>query len=120
MTVAPLNTLGNLTPSQQTADATATAEQRHAAQQFEAMFLRQLLGNLGKSGGLGGSGAGAEVYGSMMVGALADTASEGGGIGLAEIVLKAMLPVGGSGAAKPAPAPHVAAPSNAGSRKTVL
>jgi peptidoglycan hydrolase FlgJ len=86
------------------------AEQRKVAQQFEAIFLRQLLGSMEKSGGLGGSStAGAGVFKSMMVGALADGAADGGGIGLAEVVLQAML---ASNAAQPA---HAASPvSSAG------
>jgi flagellar protein FlgJ len=90
MTLSPIQAL---TPSQQKPDASATptAEQRQVAQQFEAIFMRQLLGSMEKSGSLGGDTSGAGVYRSMMVGALADSAASGGGIGLAEIVLKAMV-----------------------------
>jgi|GEM_PF-495125 len=90
MTLSPIQAL---TPSQQKPDAlaTPTAEQRQVAQQFEAIFMRQLLGSMEKSGSLGGDTSGAGVYRSMMVGALADSAASGGGIGLAEIVLKAMV-----------------------------
>jgi len=91
MTLAPI---GNLTPQHQVTDADekSVAEARKVAQQFESIFLRQLLGALEKTGGLGGSTQGAAVYKSMMVGALADGASESGGIGLADVVFKAMLP----------------------------
>jgi flagellar protein FlgJ len=104
MTLSPIQAL---TPSQQKPDAsaTATAEQRQVAQQFEAIFMRQLLGSMEKSGGLGGDTTGAGVYRSMMVGALADSAASGGGIGLAEIVLKAMV-AAEPGGAKPAAVPH--------------
>jgi len=101
MTLGPI---GSLTPHRQEPDAEAAsvAAQRKAAQEFEAIFLRQLLGSMEKSGGLGGSSsAGAGVFKSMMVGALADGAAEGGGIGLAEVVLKAMI---ANNAAQPAPA----------------
>ena len=104
MTLGPIS---SLTPHRQEPDAEAAsvAEQRKVAQQFEAIFLRQLLGGMEKSGGLGGSStAGAGVFKSMMVGALADGAADGGGIGLAEVVLKAML---ANGAAQPA---HAASP----------
>jgi peptidoglycan hydrolase FlgJ len=87
--------IGSLTAGQQKADTVEpTAEQRKAARDFEAIFLRQMLSGLEKSSGLAGSGksSGAEIFGSMMVGALADTAAEGGGIGLSELILKAMLP----------------------------
>lgn len=90
MTLSPVHAL---TPGQQKPDApvAATAEQRQVAQQFEAIFMRQLLGSMEKSGSLGGDTSGAGVYRSMMVGALADSAASGGGIGLAELVLKAMV-----------------------------
>ncbi len=95
-----LASIGSLTPGPQKPDATAatatataaTEEQRKAAREFEAIFLRQLLSSLEKSKGLGGQSSGGEVFRSMMVSALADTAAEGGGIGLSEVILKAMLP----------------------------
>lgn len=65
-------------------------EQRRAAEQFEAIFLRQLMKGLETSSGFQSDGSG-RVYRSMMVGALADTAAEGGGIGLSELVLRALM-----------------------------
>ncbi len=61
--------------------------------EFEAIFLRNLLKPLEQAGSMGKQGsmsAGSGVYGSMMVGALADSASQGGGIGLAHVVLEAL------------------------------
>jgi peptidoglycan hydrolase FlgJ len=90
-----ISSIGSLTAGQQKADTVeATPEQRKAARDFEAIFLRQLLSGLEKGSGLAGSDKsnGAQIFGSMMVGALADTAAEGGGIGLSELILKAMLP----------------------------
>ncbi|HTV17896.1 MAG TPA: rod-binding protein [Polyangiaceae bacterium] len=92
--------IGSLTAAQQKADAAdaaatakATPEQRKAARDFEAIFLRQLMAPLEKSSGLsGGESSGGQVFRSMMVSALADTASEGGGIGMSELILKAMMP----------------------------
>jgi Rod binding domain-containing protein len=65
-----------------------------AARQFEAIFLRQLLSGLEKAGELGGGAvtSGSGIYGSMMVGALAESAASGGGIGLSELVLRALTP----------------------------
>lgn len=95
-----------------TGTAEATAEQRKVAQEFEAIFLRQLLGSLEKGEGIGGSGTGAEVYRSMMVGALADQGAAGGGIGLAELVLQALLDrPGGTNAEAQAPAPSAGSSS---------
>jgi Rod binding domain-containing protein len=96
--------IGSLTPGQQTPDVTAPTEaQRKAARDFEAIFLRQLLSSLEKGAGLGGKqSGGGQVFRSMMVSALADTAAEGGGIGLSEVILKAMLPPAPANAAVPA------------------
>lgn len=75
------------------AAAEPTPEQEKAARDFEAIFIRQLLSPLEKSSGLtGGESSGGSVFRSMMVGALADGAAEGGGIGMSELILKAMLP----------------------------
>lgn len=63
------------------------------AREFEAIFMRNLLKPLEKAGSVGKEGSvssGSGVYGSMMVGALADSASQGGGIGLAHLVLEAL------------------------------
>jgi Rod binding domain-containing protein len=86
--------IGPLTLAQQTADAQVTTpEQVKAAKEFEAIFIRQLLSSLEKSDGLsGGESSGGAVFRSMMVGALADTAAEGGGIGLRDLITRAMLP----------------------------
>ncbi len=92
MTLAAIT---NLTPQHQAPDADGAklAEQRAAAQQFEAIFLRQLLGSLEKAGGFGGDkDSGSAIFGSMMVSALADNAAASGGIGLADIIFQAMMP----------------------------
>lgn len=86
------------------AKAHATPEQRKVARDFEAIFLRKLLSSMEKTGGVGGSGSGGQVYRSMMVGALADSAAESGGIGLSDMILEAMLRSEGVGAATSAPA----------------
>ena len=98
MTLGPI---GNLTPAHQASDADdkSTAAAHQVAQQFEAIFLRQLLGALEKTGGLGSSSSGGGgVFRSMMVTALADSTAQGGGIGLADVVFKAMMPPAAAGA----------------------
>ena len=108
MTPTPI---GRLTLTQQTADARGPSpeqlkaaaaseqstgvspEQVKAAKDFEAIFIRQLLSSLEKSSGIsGGDKSGGAVFRSMMVSALADTAAEGGGIGLRDLITRAMLP----------------------------
>jgi Rod binding domain-containing protein len=107
-------TIGSLTPGQQTPDVTAATDaQRKAARDFEAIFLRQLLSSLEKGGGVGAQSSGGNVFRSMMVSALADTAAEGGGIGLSEVILKAMLPPTPPGAAAPGPVNAAANPAAA-------
>ena len=85
--------LNSLTPIGQSSDTRAepTLEQRKVAQQFESIFIRQMLKGLEKSVSHGPSSGGG-VYRSLVVGAVADSASSGGGIGLSEVILKAMLP----------------------------
>jgi flagellar protein FlgJ len=123
-----LGPIANLTPQHQASDARGVqldgtqldgarldgaqlAEQRKAAQQFEAIFLRQLLGSLEKAGGFAGSSdSGSAIFGSMMVSALADNAAASGGIGLADIIFQAMMPP----AAPAARDPGAAAPVTSG------
>jgi flagellar protein FlgJ len=110
-----LPAIGKLTPGHQAPDADEkqVAAAHKVAQQFEAIFLRQLMGTLEKSGGLGGSGTGSGIYKSMMVGALADSTAEGGGIGLADVVFKAMMPqAAAAGPAAPSK-PHEAVSASA-------
>jgi len=77
-------------------DAAKAAERRQlesAAREFEAIFLRQLLAPLEKAGTVGAKGgvsSGSAVYGSILVGAVADSASRSGGIGLSSLILEAM------------------------------
>jgi len=64
-----------------------------AAREFESIFLRTLLSSLEKTTkpASGGSlSAGQSAYGGMVVSAMADAMTSAGGIGLAEIIVKAM------------------------------
>jgi Rod binding domain-containing protein len=87
-------------------DAAATPGAREkqeilkAAREFESIFLRTLLGPLEKTMQVGKSGsvsAGQSAYGSMVVGAMADTLSNQGGIGLADVIARALNGSQGSG-----------------------
>jgi Rod binding domain-containing protein len=60
-----------------------SAKTKQMAQEFEAMFLRQILTSA-KIGGASKSGGGGDGYQSMGVDALASTISKSGGIGLAK------------------------------------
>jgi Rod binding domain-containing protein len=81
--------------------AGAKPEVARAAREFEAIFLRQILTSLEKSGHMGGTAStGSDVYGSMMVGALADAVANAGGVGLAKYVTTSLAH---TPAATPAP-----------------
>jgi peptidoglycan hydrolase FlgJ len=73
--------------------ATPKPEVLKAAREFEAIFLRSLLSSLEKTTKTSGGGslsAGQSAYGGMVVSAMADAMTSAGGIGLAEIIAKAM------------------------------
>jgi len=55
-----------------------------ASQQFEAILLRQFLGESMK--GLLKEGAGGQVYGYMLTDCLADNLSKAGGLGLSSVI----------------------------------
>jgi Rod binding domain-containing protein len=64
-----------------------------AARQFEAVFLRQMLSCLERTTSVqGGKEAGSNLYGSMMVDAVADAVSRAGGIGLGTMLAKSVAP----------------------------
>ncbi|HET7536590.1 MAG TPA: rod-binding protein [Candidatus Didemnitutus sp.] len=77
----------------------ADQQVKAAASQFEAILLRQFLQN--SVGGLmgGESGSGGNVYGYMLTDVLANKLSEGGGLGLANILQKQLTPRGMNAAA---------------------
>ena len=59
-----------------------------AAQEFEQIFLRQMLGALMKTTRLGPTSSipGTDIYDSMVVDALSGSIAESGGLGLADVV----------------------------------
>jgi Rod binding domain-containing protein len=71
-------------------DAKADYDTRHAAQQFEAMLLKQMLSSLEKATRVGGErgSAGSSQYGSMIVEALSDAVAQAGGIGVGEMMVQ--------------------------------
>ena len=94
--MSPINPPAIVVPSSASPVASARAhptapvvkpEVARAAREFEAIFLRQILTSLEKTGHMGSTGStGSDVYGSMMVGALADAVANAGGVGLAKYV----------------------------------
>jgi len=67
-------------------------EKLRLAREFEQIFIRKMLSSLEKSGrsmaGASASSSG-DAYGSMVVSALAEAVSKGGGVGLAEVIARA-------------------------------
>lgn len=77
---------------------------RRAAQEFEAMLLNQLTASLNSTsdseeGSLFGGETGTGLYKQMFSEQLAKTMSQAGGVGLADLMLKQMLPAGSKSAA---------------------
>jgi Rod binding domain-containing protein len=75
--------------------ATPSKETMHVAKEFEQIFLRKMLAPLEKSAhdqtsGSGAASAGSDVYSSMVVNALAEAISSGGGVGLADVIARSM------------------------------
>ena len=73
--------------------ATPSPATLQAAREFEAVFVRKILAALEKTTRFGGDSAlsaGADVYSSMMVGALADSVAASGGIGLGDLIARAL------------------------------
>ena len=88
------------------AEPKPTAEMVKVAREFESIFLRALLTPLEKATKMSGnpmSQAGQSAYGGMVVGAMADSMSASGGIGLAEVIAKAMAQHQSSGKETPKP-----------------
>jgi flagellar protein FlgJ len=83
-----------------------------AARQFEAIILRQLLspaieplmshGLGGNSAGKGSGSGGGGVYGYLVTDVLANSLSQGGGLGLARMLGKQLTPKGAVSAAQAA------------------
>ena len=75
----------------------APADVRRAAQQFEAILMRQLLAPAiepmmnGSPGGEGGAGGGG-VYSYMLTDVLSNAMTQGGGLGLGKILERQMSP----------------------------
>jgi Rod binding domain-containing protein len=68
-------------------------EKLRLAREFEQIFLRKMLSSLEKTGkntgGASSASSAGDAYGSMVVSALAEAVSKGGGIGLAEVIARA-------------------------------
>jgi Rod binding domain-containing protein len=67
---------------------------RRAAEEFEAVFLSEMLGPMFESlgtDGLGGGGMGEQMFRPMLVQRYAEAISKAGGVGIADAVMREML-----------------------------
>jgi flagellar protein FlgJ len=67
---------------------------RHAAEEFEAVFLNTMIQNMFtglQEGGTWGSGHGADAWQSLLIDEYARSIAENGGIGLADSVERELL-----------------------------
>lgn len=99
MPTSPLGGPREVDPTDEKAKAAAIGgktpidpEKLRLAREFEQIFLRKMLSSLEKSGkttgGAGASSSGGDAYGSMIVSALAQAVSQGGGLGLADMIAR--------------------------------
>jgi peptidoglycan hydrolase FlgJ len=82
-----------------------------AAKDFESIFVRQMLKSLEKTTAAWGNAkatAGQSTYGSMIVDSLSESISQGGGLGLADMLARSMM------ASHPVPKPAGTAPGAPG------
>lgn len=75
------------------------AELRRAAEEFEAVFLSQMLAPMFdglETDGLGGGGMGEEIFRPMLIERYAEALTRSGGVGIADSVVREMLRLQGA------------------------
>jgi Rod binding domain-containing protein len=83
-----------LAPAPDAGDAAAAAELRRVAEEFESIFLAQMLAPMFAgldTEGLGGGGLGEEMFRPMLIEQYAAAISQAGGIGLADSVVREFM-----------------------------
>lgn len=86
----PMSTAARPTP-QQTQEADAL---RRAAEEFESVFLSEMLGPMFEgieTEGLGGGGMGEQIFRPMLIERYAEAISQAGGVGIAESVVREFM-----------------------------
>ncbi|MEZ5959403.1 MAG: rod-binding protein [Hyphomonadaceae bacterium] len=86
----PMNTTAAPT-AQQTQEAAAL---RRAAEEFESVFLSEMLGPMFEgidTEGLGGGGMGEQIFRPMLVERYAESISRAGGVGIADAVVREFM-----------------------------
>jgi peptidoglycan hydrolase FlgJ len=70
------------------------AEMRRAAEEFEAIFLAQMMAPMFDgldTDGLGGGGMGEEIFRPMLIERYADALSQAGGVGIADSIVRELM-----------------------------
>jgi peptidoglycan hydrolase FlgJ len=70
------------------------AEMRRAAEEFEAIFLAQMMAPMFEgldTEGLGGGGMGEEIFRPMLIERYADALSQAGGVGIADSIVRELM-----------------------------
>ena len=73
---------------------TPPAEVRRAAEEFESVFLAQMLAPMFEgldTDGLGGGGLGEEIFRPMLIERYAQALSRAGGVGIADSVMRELM-----------------------------
>lgn len=81
-------------PTETPARAEASAELRRVAEEFEAVFLSEMLSPMFEAldtEGLGGGGMGERIFRPMLVQRYAEAIAQAGGVGVADAVMQEML-----------------------------
>ncbi len=95
---APVDVLAQRKPTPNVADVQTREQARHVAQQVERMFIAEMLGpmfqGIETDGPFGGGNAEA-TFRPMLLDQYADAIAKGGGIGIADSVMKEILKMQG-------------------------
>lgn len=70
------------------------AEMRRAAEEFEAIFLAQMMAPMFEgldTNGLGGGGMGEEIFRPMLIERYAEALSQAGGVGIADSIVRELM-----------------------------
>jgi Rod binding domain-containing protein len=92
--LASVTQLAGLSNQEEASGPRQADEVRQAAQQFEALLLAQLMATMRQTipKGMMGQGYDAQMWNSMMDQALTDSMAQGGGIGLADLLVQQLDP----------------------------
>jgi Rod binding domain-containing protein len=90
-TQAPAGAPLPLAPSAAASQAAQQARARHTAEEFESVFLNEMLAPMFQglnTDGLGGGGVGEEMFRPMLIDRYAQAITQAGGVGIADQVMR--------------------------------